>query len=83
MYSASNTALSFTSKVFKGNKLLVAHNYCDVLYFDLIYSCSTCVVVHTGCLKKKGDVFIGPQIEGFSHPVFSSVCIGRLGQWAL
>ena len=25
---------------------------------------------HTGCLKKKGDVFIGPQIHRFTHPVF-------------
>ena len=34
----------------------------------------------TGCLNKKGDVFIGPQIHGFTHPVFSQVCIGKLGQ---
>ena len=36
-----------------------------------------------GCLKKKVDVFIGAHIHGFTHPVFSPVCIGRLGQGAL
>ena len=35
---------------------------------------------HTGCLKKKGDVFIGPQIHRFTHPVFSPLCTVRLGQ---
>ena len=34
----------------------------------------------TGCLKKKGDVFIGPQIHRFTHPVFSPLCTVRLGQ---
>ena len=34
---------------------------------------------NTGFLKKKGDVFFGPQIQGFTHPVFSQVCIGN---WA-
>ena len=30
--------------------------------------------------KKKGDVRMGPQIQGFTHPMFSQVSIGRLGQ---
>ena len=30
--------------------------------------------------KKKGDVWMGPNILGFMHPVFSPVCIGRLGR---
>ena len=33
--------------------------------------------------QKKGDVFIGPQIQRFTHPVFSPVCIDRLGQGAV
>ena len=34
----------------------------------------------TGCLKKKGDVQMGPQIQGFTHPVFSPACIDKVGQ---
>ena len=37
------------------------------------------VELSTGCLKQ-GDVQIGQQRESFTHPVFSTVCIGRLGQ---
>ena len=48
-----------------------------------IYNVGTENIYMYSVSQKKGDVFIGPQIEGFTHPVFSSVCIGRLGQWAL
>ena len=31
-------------------------------------------MIYTGCLKKKGDLFIGPQMHRFTHPVFSPLC---------
>ena len=34
----------------------------------------------TGCFKKKCDVRIGPQLQGFKHPVFYIVCIDTIGQ---
>ena len=55
--------------------LLEIHPFINNVFPSLFPSKMKTKVVTQGPrrLKKKGDVFIGPQIHGFTQPVFSPV----------